>query len=156
MARHAAVDLCLVFKIQPQGSAQNRLPPKTYRVLVERLKSAGGVLSPETESANSTDVTVMESRLRELRGMYEPFVNGLGQYLSFTLPRFYPERQTADNWQTSLDAADARHSRSARRRLILPRAGRSFRLKNRPATCTRPLSRRRRQSLPAFPRSARR
>jgi hypothetical protein len=33
--------------------------------------------------------------------MYEPFVNGLSHYLAFQLPRFYPERQTADNWQTS-------------------------------------------------------
>ncbi len=101
MARHAAVDLCLVFKIKPQAPEQNRLPTENFGVLLERLKSAGCVLSPETTSANPTDVAVMESRLRELRGMYEPFVNGLGQYLSFTLPRFYPERQTADNWQTS-------------------------------------------------------
>ncbi len=101
MARHAAVDLCLVFKIEPQAPAQNRLSPENFGALFERLKAAGGVLSPETAAANPTDIAAMESRLRELRGMYEPLVNGLGQYLSFPLPSFYPERQMADNWQTS-------------------------------------------------------
>jgi hypothetical protein len=101
IARHAAVDLCLIFKIHPQPPEPNRLPPERFHVLIERLKAAGGVLSPETTAAQPAEIAAIEARLTELRGMYEPFVNGMSQYLSFTLPAFYPERMTADNWQTS-------------------------------------------------------
>ena len=101
MARHAAVDLCLVFKIAPQPPELNRLSPEGFRTLFERLKSAGGVISPEIAAASPAEIDKMESRLAELRGMYEPFVNGLAQYLAFTLPGFYPDRLRADNWQTS-------------------------------------------------------
>jgi len=101
MARHAAVDLCLVFKIQPSAPTPNRLPSEGFQVLFNRLKQAGGVFPDETAAAGLEEMAAIESRLTELRGMYEPFVNGLSQYLSFALPRFYPERLTADNWQTS-------------------------------------------------------
>jgi hypothetical protein len=101
MARHAAVDLCLVFKLSPQAPVLNRLPTDRFQVLFERLKSAGGVIVPETAEATQSEVAKIESRLAELRGMYEPFVNGLAQYLSFTVPGFYSERPKADNWQTS-------------------------------------------------------
>ena len=33
--------------------------------------------------------------------MYEPFVNALGERLLFTLPRFMPAEESADNWQRS-------------------------------------------------------
>jgi hypothetical protein len=101
MARHAAVDLCLVFRIQPIPPVPNRLPPAGFQVLLERLKRADGVLSAEIMEAQPAEIAAVEARLTELRGMYEPFVNGLGDYLAFTLPVFYPERSTADNWQTS-------------------------------------------------------
>jgi hypothetical protein len=101
MARHAAVDLCLVFKIAPQAPEPNRLSSKDFQVLFERLKAAGGVMAPEVEAAEPSEIAKIESRLTELRGMYEPFVNGLSQYLAFALPRFYPDTPKADNWQTS-------------------------------------------------------
>jgi hypothetical protein len=41
------------------------------------------------------------AKLAELRGMYEPFVNGLARYFMFKLPDFFPTRPMADNWQTS-------------------------------------------------------
>jgi hypothetical protein len=101
MARHAAVDLCLVFKLMPQAPETNRLPSQSFQTLHERLKADGGVLPPEAATADPAKMDSMESRLAELRGMYEPFVNGLAQYLSFKLPSFYAEQLTADNWQTS-------------------------------------------------------
>jgi hypothetical protein len=101
IARHAAVDLCLVFKIKPTAPVPNRLASENFQVLFNRLKLAGGVLPEETAATGAEDVAAIEARLTELRGMYEPFVNGLSHYLAFQLPRFYPERQTADNWQTS-------------------------------------------------------
>ena len=54
---------------------------------------AGGGALPEQSQ--------IEAKLTQLRGMYEPFVNGLGEYLEFKLPGFFPERLKADNWQTS-------------------------------------------------------
>jgi hypothetical protein len=101
MARHAAVDLCLVFKLEPQAPDRDRLTPEDFQVFYERIKAAGGVLPEEAAAAQPAEIAAIEKRLRELRGMYEPFVNGLAQYLAFRLPNFYPERLTADNWQTS-------------------------------------------------------
>ena len=41
------------------------------------------------------------ARLNELRGLYEPFIEGLATYFQFRVPRFFPERTKPDNWQTS-------------------------------------------------------
>jgi hypothetical protein len=92
IARHAAVDLTLVFKINPVSPEPDRLAPEALRKLQELLK-AGGIPFPEGTE------TVM--KLAELRGMYEPFVNGLAHYFLLNLPGFVPPRPTADNWQTS-------------------------------------------------------
>ncbi|HXY35183.1 MAG TPA: potassium channel family protein [Planctomycetaceae bacterium] len=101
MARHAAVDLCLVYKIPPRPPEPNRLPAGGFQILFDRLKAAGGVLPAEVAETRPAEVAAMETRLAELRRMYEPFVNAMSQYFSFPLPSFYPERLTADNWQTS-------------------------------------------------------
>jgi hypothetical protein len=39
--------------------------------------------------------------LTELRGLYEPFVHALGEFLLIDLPPVNPEREPVDNWQTS-------------------------------------------------------
>jgi hypothetical protein len=101
IARHAAVDLCLVFKLSTSAPEPNRLSSADFRVLFERLKAAGGVMRDEVAAAEPAEIARMESRLAELRGMYEPFVNSMADYLSFKLPKFYSERPTSDNWQTS-------------------------------------------------------
>jgi Ion channel len=92
IARHAAVDLSLVFKIDPVPLETDRLPTDGLNRLRELLRT-DGLTFPEG--------TAVEARLAQLRAMYEPFVNGLAQYFSFKLPGFFPERPTADNWQTS-------------------------------------------------------
>ena len=40
-------------------------------------------------------------RLRELRGMYEPFVTALSVRFLLPLPPFLPDGEPVDNWQTS-------------------------------------------------------
>jgi hypothetical protein len=92
IARHAAVDITLVFKITPVPPEPDRLAPDNLTRLQE-LMNAEGMPFPEGAA------TV--AKLAELRGMYEPFVNGLARYFLFKLPDFYPTRATADNWQTS-------------------------------------------------------
>ncbi len=92
IARHAAVDITLVFKITPVPPEPDRLAPDALSRLQE-LMTAEGMGFPEGAAT--------AAKLAELRGMYEPFVNGLARYFLFKLPDFFPARATADNWQTS-------------------------------------------------------
>lgn len=92
IARHAAVDLSLVFKIDPVAPEADRLPSEE----LARLRAAFRVNG--THYADSPEA---EADLAQLRAMYEPFVNGLARQFLFKLPGFFPERLKADNWQTS-------------------------------------------------------
>lgn len=92
MARHAAVDLALVFHTPPRAPDPDRLPPDRLVLLRAALQQAG---LPMREGK------AVEQRLTELRAMYEPFVNSLAGYFLFTLPPILPETAPVDNWQTS-------------------------------------------------------
>lgn len=92
IARHAAVDISLVFKIDPVPLESDRLGDNGSARLSELLKCEG---------VTAAGCAAAQARLAELRAMYEPFVNGLATYFLFKLPGFFPDRPTADNWQTS-------------------------------------------------------
>jgi hypothetical protein len=92
MARHAVVDLALVYKTPPISPDLDRLPEGQLQRLRELLHEAGLVLH---------EGTAVDAKLAELRGMYEPFVNALSQRFLFALPPFVPEQDIADNWQRS-------------------------------------------------------
>jgi hypothetical protein len=92
MARHAAVDLALVYGVPPVPPQPNRLSPERFGLLFELLKGSG---LPLDEAA------AFERRLAELRELYEPFVNALSHHLLFTLPPILVDDPKADNWQTS-------------------------------------------------------
>jgi Ion channel len=92
MARHAAVDLALVFNTPPRKPDPDRLSYDQFQRLRQSLQGTGLALH---------DGPAVEERLTELRGMYEPFVNALAHYLLFTLPAIVPEKPAVDNWQTS-------------------------------------------------------
>lgn len=92
MARHAAVDLGLVFRIQPPLSGAERLSPTQFDRLRESLAQAG---------LEFTGGPAAGEALTELRGLYEPFIVGLADYFWFELPPFQPDAQPIDNWQTS-------------------------------------------------------
>jgi len=47
------------------------------------------------------DESAIDARLAELREMYEPFVNSLGQFFLLAVPPIIQERASVDNWQTS-------------------------------------------------------
>jgi hypothetical protein len=91
-ARHAAVDLALVFSIRPQPPARDRLPLDRLTLLKDQLTAAGVKWREGSE---------VEERLKKLRNAYEPFVNGLASYLSFEMPSILPDREEPDNWQRS-------------------------------------------------------
>jgi len=92
MARHAAVDLALVFRTPPQGPDEDRLPR-------ERLVRLRNQLSEE--GVHLRDGEAADGKFDELRGLYEPFLAALGRYFLFALPPVVPEKPPVDNWQTS-------------------------------------------------------
>jgi hypothetical protein len=87
MARHAAVDMCLVF----------RLPPREPRA--ERLTDAEIARLFSSDEKRPSDDQI--GQLRELQAIYEPFLQALADYFRLFLPRFVSDRPTVDNWQTS-------------------------------------------------------
>jgi hypothetical protein len=91
MARHAAVDLALVFKTPPHSPEPDRLGERCSR-LKAALRDAGLELAEGEASVR---------HLVELRAMYEPFVGALAEFLLLALPAILPEKTTVDNWQTT-------------------------------------------------------
>ena len=92
MARHAAVDLGLVFHKPPLMPESDRLPAADLERMFKTLREAG--LPMRDEAA------VMKA-LAELRELYEPFVNALAAHFKLALPPFLPDKPPVDNWQTS-------------------------------------------------------
>jgi len=88
MARHAAVDMCLVFKLPPRN-------PPTERLTGDEIGQLFG--SDETRRISEDQIR----QLRELQAIYEPFLQALADYFQLYLPRFVSDRPTVDNWQTS-------------------------------------------------------
>lgn len=93
MARHAVVDLCLIFGISPVLIGPDRLAPTQLKVLRSRVRAAG--LRPETGDE-------ADRKLTELRRMYEPFLFALSKHFQLSLPPWVLESSSADNWQTSV------------------------------------------------------
>jgi hypothetical protein len=92
MARHAVVDLALIFNTPPLAPESDRLPAVKLQFLQKQLREAG---------MDITETTTGDQQLADLRGSYEPFVNALARRFLFTLPSFVPEKEASDNWQTS-------------------------------------------------------
>ena len=92
IARHAAVDLAQVYGIPPMNPKQNRLSPADFARMRAALSEVGLRLQHE-EGA--------EQRLREIRRMYEPFINALADHLLLNLPPWITAGKTVDDWQTS-------------------------------------------------------
>jgi hypothetical protein len=92
IARHALVDLALVFRSPPRDPAIDRLPPEDLAFLRSTLREAGLHLRDGPEA---------DRKLDELRQMYEPYVYSLSTYLRLTLPPWIPDPSSQDNWATS-------------------------------------------------------
>ncbi|HEY1353828.1 MAG TPA: potassium channel family protein [Ktedonobacteraceae bacterium] len=91
VARHAAVDLTQSFGIQPV-KALRRYSPDDFAQLCATLAERGIILRSDQEA---------DERLRELRQMYEPFVEALASYLIVDLPELNIVPDRVDDWQTS-------------------------------------------------------
>lgn len=92
IARHAVVDISQVFRQKPQPPVPDRLPAAELARLREWLANGGVTLEDGPE---------MERKLRDLRGMYEPYIGTLSRYLMMPLPTFLPPERLRFNWQTT-------------------------------------------------------
>ena len=93
MARHAVVDLSLVFKTRPREPGQDRLSPEKLSDL-RALLVANGLKLREGEAA--------EKKLAELRWMYEPYVHALATHFHVSIPSWIAPENRVDNWQASV------------------------------------------------------
>ena len=92
MARHAAVDLGLIFRTPPVVPDPDRLPAERLAQLRTMLRETG---------LDLRDGPGVEAPLAQLRAMYEPFVNALAERFLLVLPPVLTDQTTVDNWQTS-------------------------------------------------------
>jgi hypothetical protein len=92
MCRHAAVDLTLILKSNPIDSPQPRLSDEDFQRMIATLRQANLQLDDSKEA---------QTKLAELRYMYEPFVNALAKRLMLSIPQIIPPQIVADNWQRS-------------------------------------------------------
>ncbi len=91
MARHAVVDLCAVFRLEPTPPPVDRLPPAEGK----RLESFVAAVDVHFRT---DDASV--SKFRTLRAMYEPYVHALSSFLIMPLPEWVPPEGVKDSWHT--------------------------------------------------------
>jgi hypothetical protein len=92
MARHAVVDLSQILVVAPRTLVPDRLPSSDLARVRSMLAETGMPLREESDA---------ENRLRELRGMYEPYVTGLSDRLLLPLPPWIPAAEAHDDWETT-------------------------------------------------------
>lgn len=92
IARHASVDLAQIFIREPKVPQTERLTRGDFERLRTNLAAAGFPIKSEPAAYD---------RLEELRRLYEPYVNSLGEFLVMELPPWVPNDKRRDNWQTT-------------------------------------------------------
>jgi hypothetical protein len=91
MARHAAVDLSRIFGLAPRPTEPDRLTSGDLAQLRSALGAAGLSLRQGPD---------VDARLHQLRRMYEPYMNALGEFLLMRLPTWTGPQGARDNWQS--------------------------------------------------------
>jgi hypothetical protein len=91
ISRHAVVDLAQVLKCAPQEPKEPRMREGDLMKLL-KLTEAAGVPKCSLEKAET---------LKELRGMYEPYIAALSDRLLMYVPPWSLAAPRADNWKTS-------------------------------------------------------
>jgi hypothetical protein len=92
IARHAAVDLTQTLYLEPAAPVPDRLTSKAFLELSNQLAEMGIYFN---------DPQTAEIRLKNLRHMYEPYVNVLARHLLTSMPDWIAVNETIDDWQTS-------------------------------------------------------
>ena len=92
MARHAVIDLSLVFRTGPIDPDPDRLPQ-------ERLVKLRFLLASKGQKLQGGEAA--DRKLQELRLLYEPYINALATHFQISLPPWIAEDNRVDNWQGS-------------------------------------------------------
>ncbi len=92
IARHAVVDLAEVLRVPASPPQQDRLPPKDVIAVRNLLLECRA----STKCGDAGD-----KKLKELREMYEPYLNALSRRLLMPLPSWGVGRQFVENWKRS-------------------------------------------------------
>jgi hypothetical protein len=100
MARHAVVDLALVFDTEPREPKPARLAPVQLAELRLVLAKSGLKLG---------DGEAVDRRLAELRRLYEPYCHALAAYFRMRIPPWVAAVGWADNWQKTMWEPPARN-----------------------------------------------
>ncbi len=93
MARHAVVDLSLVFNTSPREPKPERLSPEQLAEL-RVLLAGSGLRLPEGEA--------VDRKLTELRQLYEPYVHAMATYFRVRIPPWVAAERWVDNWQVTV------------------------------------------------------
>jgi hypothetical protein len=91
-ARQAVIEMGRVFHLGPLPLGTDRLPSENYAVLRRNFAEAGLQFADEGDA---------EQKLAAFRHTYEPFLNGLADYLVLPLPDWLPAGGGLDNWQNN-------------------------------------------------------
>jgi hypothetical protein len=102
MARHAASDLDQYFGTPPV-TREERISPDDRTRLWDLLRT----LRPSTGREAPVDAREVEGRLDDFRTLYEPYLERLAAYLLMALPRWIPDADALDDWQTTADNVTA-------------------------------------------------
>jgi hypothetical protein len=92
IARHAVVDLAEVLRVPASRPSQDRLPPRD----VAQVRNLLVECRASSKCGESGD-----SKLHELREMYEPYLNGLSLRLLMPLPSWGVGHRFVENWKRS-------------------------------------------------------
>jgi hypothetical protein len=92
MARHAVVDLSIIFDAPPCEPDEDRLPPVDLDQLKAFLSDCGFLPSSGADE---------DQNLKDLRYMYEPYLYSLAEYLCLAMPPWIPGKGQVDNWRTN-------------------------------------------------------
>jgi hypothetical protein len=93
MARHAVVDLALVFHTEPRE-------PKPERLLPEQLAGLRALLAGS--GLKLAEGKAVDRRLAVLRHLYEPYCHALAAYFRTRIPPWVAGEGWVDNWQKTI------------------------------------------------------
>jgi Ion channel len=92
IARHAVVDLSIIFRMSPAEPDSDRLPPADLAKLTAVLTASGFKLQAAPDA---------HARLSEFRRLYEPYAFSLARFFCLGLPPWVGEEHGSDNWESS-------------------------------------------------------